>query len=115
MKAFSGSLDAFSLLDIIQFIDTSRKTGTLKIKSPQGQGEVLFNEGQIADADFEQKLGIAAIYELIRVVEGSFEFEAASQPFPSKINLSTINLLLEGLKLFDEERARKEGLYDSED
>lgn len=104
---FVGDFGLFTIVEVIQFIENSCKTGILKIVSPTEEGRLMFNGGQVVDACVGDKAGIQALYHLIRVESGSYEFEPRNGKFPEKIRINTMNLLLEGLRLLDEERARR--------
>jgi tetratricopeptide (TPR) repeat protein len=104
---FAGDFTVFTICDVIQFLENSQKSGILTVIAPNEEGKLYFNDGQIADAQVGDKTGIAAVYHLIRVTMGSYEFEAREGNFPQKIRVSTTNLLLEGLRIYDEERAKK--------
>lgn len=103
-----GDFETFTIPDIIQFIENSGKSGILKIVSSDEEGRLYFNGGQVVDAEIGKRQGIEAVYHLIRITKGSYEFEPREAKFPVRIRVSTINLLLEGLRLLDEERARNQ-------
>jgi tetratricopeptide (TPR) repeat protein len=100
--ALKGDLSEIGLLDIIQILDNAQKNGKLSINSEGHTGTVFFNSGRIVNAVYEDKVGEPAIFALIAVKGGSFEFKPASFAFDVVINNSNTNLLLEGLRLLDE-------------
>ena len=53
--AFSGDLEHLSIVDVIQLLHTSRKTGTLKVKGRKGEILVAFNDGYIVGASHYSK------------------------------------------------------------
>ncbi len=109
--ALTGNLQAFGLLDIIQLIDLSKQSGTLRISSAEKTGEILFNQGQIADATTgpdKPETGIDAVFSLIRISEGKYDFIPSEVPPERALDISTTSILLEGLRLLDEERAARE-------
>lgn len=109
--ALTGNLQAFGLLDIIQLIDLSKQSGTLRITSGEKTGEILFNQGQIADAAVgpdRPETGIDAVFSLIRISEGKYDFIPSEVPPERMLDISTTSILLEGLRLLDEERAARE-------
>ncbi|MBI1745406.1 MAG: DUF4388 domain-containing protein [Acidobacteria bacterium] len=107
VTGFVGDFGLFTIVEVIQFIENSCKTGILKIVSATEEGRLLFNSGQVVDAMVGDKGGIQALYHLIRVEVGSYEFEPRKNKFAETIHINTMNLLLEGLRLLDEERARQ--------
>ncbi len=46
----SGSLDAFALPDVFSLLAATKKTGTLHIRTPRGEGWLEFRDGEIAFA-----------------------------------------------------------------
>lgn len=48
--AFSGDLEHLSIVDVIQLLHTSRKTGTLKVQGRKGEISVAFSDGYIIGA-----------------------------------------------------------------
>ncbi len=48
--AFSGNLEDLSIVDVIQLIHTTRKTGTLKVEGRKGDISIAFNDGFMVGA-----------------------------------------------------------------
>lgn len=46
-----GDLEHFPLVDIIQLLHTTSKTGILTLKSPKGESQLVFNEGYFVSAN----------------------------------------------------------------
>ncbi len=58
--ALEGYLEDLGIRDILQILSLSKKTGTLTLKVPQGEGLVCFVEGQVIRATssfFPESLG----------------------------------------------------------
>lgn len=49
--AFSGDLEYLSIVDVIQLLHTSRKTGTLKVQGRKGEIAIAFSDGYIVGAN----------------------------------------------------------------
>ena len=97
-----GDLSEIGLLDVIQILDNAQKSGKLMIKSEGHPGTIFFNLGRIVNATFQDKVGEPAMYALVAVKGGSFDYKPSSVAFDVVINNSNTNLLLEGLRLLDE-------------
>jgi hypothetical protein len=54
------------------------------------------------NAKFKDKSGEQAVFALISVKGGTFDFQPSAAPFTVVIHNSNTNLLLEGLRLLDE-------------
>ncbi len=100
--ALKGDLSEIGLLDVIQILDNCQKNGKLLIDSEGQAGVIFFSAGRMVNATFQQKSGETAVYALVAVKGGSFEYQPCTDSFQVVINNSNTNLLLEGLRLLDE-------------
>lgn len=102
---FSGSLSSFSLLDLIQFLNSTKETGDLQIRDDNGgeKAEIFFSKGEIIDAVFGKKTGVAAIFSLVKSTEGNFAFFRKKESEARRtIEMPTMSLMLEASKNMDE-------------
>jgi DNA-binding response OmpR family regulator len=99
---FAGSLEDMGLVDLLQTIDLSRKSGVLKLSSGPRRGSVFFQEGRVIDAELGRLVGEAAIYRFLLWNEGSFELEFREVRSEDKLGISTQALLMEGVRRLDE-------------
>jgi Domain of unknown function (DUF4388) len=95
LMILGGQLADFPLVDVIQVIAVSEKTGVLMVTAPRGEGGVGFVRGRVASAFSwdslpfdaraaalrpEQRAGVvrarilAALAQLLPLRDGSFEF-----------------------------------------
>jgi hypothetical protein len=78
--ALQGTLDTFSLPDVLRLLATTRKSGCLHIDGDRGRGSVWIDEGAVVAAAADRALGEASvdevIFELLRHDRGSFNFAA---------------------------------------
>src|SRR5262245_4496780 len=100
--ALRGDLSEIGLLDVIQILDNCQKTGKLQVSSEGQAGTIFFNVGRIVNAIYQEKAGEQAMYELVAVKGGAFEYQPSATAFDVVIHNSNTNLLLEGLRLLDE-------------
>jgi hypothetical protein len=100
--ALKGDLSEIGMLDVIQVLDNAQKSGKLLITSEGKDGLIFFNSGRIVNAQYENKNGEQAMYSLVGVKGGTFEYKPSDKAFDVVINNSNTNLLLEGLRLLDE-------------
>jgi DNA-binding response OmpR family regulator len=99
---FSGSLEDMGLVDLLQTIDLSRKSGVLKLSYAQRRGSISFMEGRVIDAELGDLCGEAAIYRFLLWSEGAFELEFREVRGEDKLGISTQALLMEGVRRLDE-------------
>ncbi len=104
---FTGQLGAMSMVEVIQTIHGSLKTGTLRLSRGAESGEVYVVEGEIQAVAAGAHEGERAFYEMLRWDTGSFSFQAGARATPSQGLPSTMQLLMEGMRLVDE--AKKKG------
>ena len=100
--ALRGDLSEIGLLDVIQILDNCQKTGQLQVSSEGQAGTIFFNVGRIVNAIYQEKAGEQAMYALVAVKGGTFEYQPSAKAFDVVIHNSNTNLLLEGLRLLDE-------------
>jgi Domain of unknown function (DUF4388) len=78
--ALQGTLDTFSLPDVLKLLATTSKTGRLRIDGDRGQGSVWMRDGRVVDADADRSVDGAptdeVVFELLRFGSGSFAFDA---------------------------------------
>ncbi len=102
--SMSGSLASVNLVDIIQILELSRKTGFLNV-SMEGEnfGSILFSEGTMIDAETGRLKGEDALFTLLALKEGFFSFsEKSIGPDKVRFRKSNTSLIMEGLRLIDE-------------
>ncbi|MBX7197540.1 MAG: DUF4388 domain-containing protein, partial [Sandaracinaceae bacterium] len=99
---FTGSLEDMGLVDLLQTIDVSRKSGVLDLRGPLGHGTITFREGQILDAELGRIHGERAVYRLLLWSEGDFDIEFRPVRSEAHIQTPTTGLLMEGMRRVDE-------------
>lgn len=73
---FSGELHLFAVPDVLEFLRTQRRTGTLFLSSRQGTGVVHLSSGFLAGASTSRSRGLGEI-----LTERGLVTEAALEPF----------------------------------
>jgi Domain of unknown function (DUF4388) len=101
---FSGSIAVPQLPDLIQIQSLARASQKLTIEHAGRVGRLWFSQGQVVDADCGTLRGPEAFFALLRWPAGTFRVSPIdrSGPPPPTIHASTIELLMEGLRLLDE-------------
>ena len=100
-SAFSGNLALFNITHVLQLISSTRRSGILRLHSKEQLliGEVVFQTGQIINANYADKWGMDAVFALLKVRSGTFEFMAHPVSANPSIHVDTTSLLLDGLML----------------
>jgi CheY-like chemotaxis protein len=99
---FAGALSDMGLVDLLQTIDVSRKSGALQLSSGEKRGQIYFQEGRVIDAELGPLRGEAAIYRFLVWSEGEFELDFRDVRREDRIGVSTQGLLMEGMRRLDE-------------
>ncbi len=99
---FTGSLGDMGLVDLLQTVEISRKSGVLELSNGAHRGAVTFRDGQLLDAEAGKLHGDSAIYRLLLWNEGEFEIDFRPVRAEQRIKSSTQALLMEGMRRIDE-------------
>jgi CheY-like chemotaxis protein/uncharacterized membrane protein len=100
---FAGQLADMAVVDLIQTIEISRKSGVIHFKHPDGKrGTLYFRNGKVIDGELGRLAGEEAVYRLLLWNEGEFEVEFKNLRRRDVIELSSQGLLMEGMRRVDE-------------
>ncbi len=100
---FSGSLSDMGLVDLLQTIDISRKSGVLYLSNGSKRGAIYFLEGALQHAEIRKLKGEAAVYRFLVWNEGDFDLEFRPVRVDQQtIHTSTQGILMEGMRRVDE-------------
>lgn len=102
--SISGSLSVVSLIDLMQVLELSRKTGALEVDlEGRHYGAIFFKEGAIIDARAGELEREDALYSLLYLKQGFFSFNP-NAPLPAEraIKKNNTSLMMEGLRIIDE-------------
>ena len=101
----AGDLSAVSVFDAMQVIENARLNGVLTLTGAGHEGEVKFNDGRIVDALCGGESGEKGFQRVVEITSGTFEFQKTVDQFPVRIQaLSNTNLILDTLRLLDEQK-----------
>ncbi|HEX4477245.1 MAG TPA: response regulator [Polyangiaceae bacterium] len=100
---FAGSLEDMSVVDLLQTIEVSRKSGVARITDGgKRAANVFFRDGKLVDAELGKLRGEEAVYRALLWSSGNFEVEFKAVEHPDIIPTSTQGLLMEGMRRVDE-------------
>jgi hypothetical protein len=106
--ALQGTLDTFSLPDVLRLLATTGKSGCLHIDGDRGRGRVWIDDGAVVDAAADRALGEASvdevIFEMLRFDRGSFSFAAEEQSSSPREPVEVEGALRRAGQLLDEWR-----------
>jgi CheY-like chemotaxis protein len=99
-----GTLRQMSLPEIVQSLEMGRKTASVDIVPQDGEkGSIAFEGGSIRFAECAGLIGNEAFFLLMRHKEGFFRIHYGDAPKSINIEAPTTFLLLEAMRLMDEE------------
>lgn len=100
----TGNLKDFTIEDLLKFINISKRTGVVSIKGKiEKEGEkdakIFCKDGDIIDAEVDERRGENAFYLILTMKEGIFNFsKELPKDIQVKINKKLEELLFEGAK-----------------
>jgi response regulator RpfG family c-di-GMP phosphodiesterase len=101
-RGVSGSLREMGLPDMVQVLFHGRKSGGLRIRAPEGAGEIHFVDGAVVNALWGELRGEEAFYAMIKLRDGEFGLDPTFKAQARVIHASSEALLLEGMRRMDE-------------
>lgn len=107
-EGLAGKLGTVSLSNLIQLLEMDAKTGVLHIRYSKGTGDISFSKGKVVAASIGALSGVTAVYRLVYLQEGEFEFENRETISEHQITTSNQNLLLDAARRKDELERFKE-------
>jgi len=105
--AVQGRLEEVPLVDLLQLLSTSKKTGAIVIKGYRG-GRVHLRGGKVVSAVIDADPTLApkkALYRMVAWTQGGFEFvpqEGEMPAMPNEITEGTEQLVMEAMQQTDE-------------
>ena len=105
--AVQGRLEEVPLVDLLQLLSTSKKTGAIVIKGYRG-GRVHLRSGKVVSAVIDADPTLApkkALFRMVTWTQGGFEFvphEGEMPAMPSEIAEGTEQLVMEAMHQSDE-------------
>src|SRR6185436_6578944 len=100
---FAGRVQDMPVVDVIQTIEISRKSGVIQFVGDRGrQAAIYFRDGRVIDAEAGALQGEDAVYRLLTWSEGEFEVVFRTVRRREVIAMSSQGLLMEGMRRLDE-------------
>ena len=109
-----GKIQQFPLPDVLQNINRNGTTGLLEVKQGLKKGQFHLKNGEVINATLGPHSGKKAFFRLLGWEKGIFEFREQDTGVEAAFGVSTIRLILEGLKEHDEVRRYQERLPEAD-
>jgi uncharacterized repeat protein (TIGR04076 family) len=105
-KGMLGSIETFSIPELVQTLALNGRTGVLVISSKKGEAKIAFERGYIYQVALGDYLGEQAFYQLLTWQKGQFQFQSADTlSIKRQVEKDTMHMLMEGLRRLDEDRS----------
>lgn len=101
-QRFFGRLEEMGLLDLLQVIDVSKRSGKLTIEHKAATGALWFQEGVLHDAEMGHLKGKDALHRLFTWEFGQYEFDFKAPARPNVLNTALEVIRADGLKHIDQ-------------
>lgn len=106
--AFTGDLEHLHIVDIIQLLHTTRKSGTFYVKGSRGESRIIFSDGYIVGANhLNNRIRIGTVLvKMNAITREDLEYALEVQKKAGKDRKPLISTLIELGKLNHEEASR---------
>ena len=105
-RTMSGSIEEVPLPDLLQLFGTSKKSGVLVIRTEDDVGRIHLKKGNVAYAiinDLDDVQPLKSLYRMLTWQKGLFDLDPPEErEFPSEMNTSVQELLMDGMRQLDE-------------
>lgn len=98
-----GNLQQMQVVDLLQLLMMSQRSGVLSVSTALGTGEMRLAEGQVVDAVYRRLEGDKAFFRMLGEQEGQFVF-APGDGGARRMATPTNALLMEAMRQIDELR-----------
>lgn len=106
--AINGTLSDIGLVSLLQFPNSSRKTGLLTVITIDGKAEFYYRKGELIHAKYGKKIGSDVLVDIVDWTEGQFTFEPGLEPDETSIKDDLHHILMWALKERDERKKDQE-------
>lgn len=97
-----GKLAQVSLAEVVQMLETGRRTGLLLLMQQSEEAKLYFRDGWIVDVEYGAARAERAFFRLVGWTSGTFTFRSIPVNREAVVKLSPQQLLMEAFRRFDE-------------
>lgn len=103
-EGFEGAIAGLGLSDVIQLNGLNRFSGCITVQYEDSTGLLFFRDGEIIHAEYAEKVGEEAFFEIMHWPGGRFSLQPNVTSASRSVNRSWKYLLMEAHRLLDEKR-----------
>jgi CheY-like chemotaxis protein len=104
-----GRLEELGIADLMQSLEMGQKSCRLTVRRGSEQCEMFFANGQCKHARRGSTTGEEAVFPVVHWTEGQFEIDFHGSTDETTITRGTAGLLMEAMRLLDEENSHVNG------
>jgi len=97
----NGKLEDYNLLDLIQTLESSKKTGVLILYHARDEGKIWFYDGNIHDAKYRNFQPVPAIQKMVSWSDGDFSISFVDEKYDKLIEEDNQKILLDAIQYID--------------
>lgn len=107
---FAGQLNILSITDLIQLLNSTKQNGTLTLADNLDRpAQIAIHQGEILSATYCGLCGEEAVFLILALKDGQFEFARGNPPIPpAPMKKATLSLLLDGCRILDESKSTED-------
>lgn len=98
----NGKLEDYNLLDLIQTLENSKKSGVLVLYRARDEGKIWFSEGNIHDAKLRNFKPLPAIQKMVSWSDGDFSISFVDETYEKLIEEDNHKILLDAIQYIDQ-------------
>jgi two-component system chemotaxis response regulator CheB len=102
--SLQGRLQDFNLPQVVALLEAMQSSGRLNVLTSSLEGALIFQQGQVIDAETGGRIGELAAHLILASEEGEFRFQKEQLGRPAVIGRSNQALCMETMRLVDESR-----------
>lgn len=92
LPLLQGSLAEHQLIEFLQYIRHSRRSGRLRIQSRQGSGHAVVVKGEVTSAAWDELRGSSALLAILGLQAGSFRLDPSADDDEPAVPTDTLDL-----------------------
>jgi hypothetical protein len=108
-----GKLEDYNLLDLIQTLESSKKTGVLVLYRARDEGKIWISDGNIHDAMYRNFKPIPAIQKMVSWSDGDFLISFVDEKYEKIIEEDNQQILLDAIQYIDQRNKILQSLPDT--
>lgn len=99
-----GQVADIPIVELCQMINSNQKTGKLKIEHDETRAQLMFDEGELIQAEFQNETGKEAFFKALGLKNGRFKFTQGLTVSQRQQNVigGFMGLIMEGMKRIDD-------------